>query len=261
MLELTVLLISITVLLLFVYFKNNKIAQNEIKEPFENFYLSGCPSGYKSFYSNNGDIVCCDGEIIANKCISDNQCTLNGNGTADMPNCTELIKRIYAEKAKQYCMPALPNYFEDKSKKIKGCMVGQLNDTMTGPQHSSQAKCIIYDTYEKNTKSIDSCANQKMLDLAQCFGKNCSKQLIKHHPLAPPLVAIQFTDNKGMPHTAYTRMSVESMFDVMWQEINPNFNWRNDPSLVNRLSKDINIAEVAKAYYIDKTITKDDIDI
>ena len=253
MLELTVLLISITVLLLFVYFKNNKIAQNEIKEPFENFYLSGCPSGYKSFYSNNGDIVCCDGEIIANKCLSDNQCTLNGNGTADMPNCTELIKKIYSEKAKEYCMPALPNYFEDKSKKIKGCMVGPLNDTMTGPREPYQPKCVIYDTFEKNNLSIDSCANQKLLDSAQCFGNNCGKRLIQYNPSAPPLVVIQFTDNKGMPHMSYTRSSLENYFNI----VDPN--WRNWEWF--NISKSIFIAEVAKAFYIDKTIQQKDIQL
>jgi len=251
MLELTVLLISITVLLLFVYFKNNKI-ETEIKEPFEDFYLSACPSGYKSFYNNNGDTVCCDGEIIANKCISDNQCTLNGKGTADMPNCTEFIKRLYTQKAKENCMPSLPNYFEDKSKKIKGCMVGPLNNTMTGPQQPYQAKCVIYDTFEKNTNSKDSCANQKLLDSAVCFGNNCSKQLQPISPTIPPLVAIQFTDNKGIPRMAYTRASYENFLNVT----NPN--WRNQGL---DLSKNIIIAEVAKAFYIDKTIDQKDIQI
>ena len=252
MLELTVLLISITVLLLFVYFKNNGTAQNEIKEPFENFYLSACPSGYKSFYSNNGDTVCCDGEIIANKCLSDNQCTLNGTGTTDMPNCTELIKRLYTEKAKEYCMPSLPNYFEDKAKKIKGCMVGPLNNTMTGPREPYQSKCVIYDTYEKNTNSIDSCANQKLLDSAVCFGNNCSKQLIQSNLSAPPLVVIQFIDNNGIPHMAYTRTSYENFLNIS----NPS--WRNQGL---DLSKNIIVAEVAKAFYIDKTIDQKDIQI
>ena len=247
MLELTVLLISITVLLLFVYFKNNKIAQNEIKEPFETFYLSACPSGYKSFYNNNGDIICCDGEIIANKCLSDNQCTLNGKGTTDMPNCTELIKRIYAEKAKEYCMPSLPNYFEDKAKKTKGCMVGPLNDTMTGPHNLSQAKCVIYDTFEKNTTSIDSCANKKMLDEAKCFGSNCSKQLVPTGKA--PLILIQFTDNKTIPHSAYTRQSLKNYFNITAPS-RENTEW---------LSKALIVAEVAQAFYIDKTIQQSDI--
>jgi len=251
MLELTVLLVSITALLLFVYFKNR--IENEIKEPYETFYLSACPSGYKSFYNNNSDTICCDGEIIVNKCLSDNQCTLNGNGTPDMPNCTELIKRIYAEKAKEYCMPSLPNYFEDKAKKIKGCMVGPLNDTMTGPQNLSQAKCVIYDTFEKNTNSINSCANQKMLDEAKCFGSNCSKQLIKYYELAPPLVIIQFTDNIGMPHTAYTKQSILEYFSMIWPT-------NSKEETLKWLSNKLYVDEVAKGFYIDKTIDKSNID-
>ena len=252
MIELTVLLISITSLLLFIYFKNNRTTQNEIKESFETFYLSACPSGYKSFYNNNGDTTCCDGEIIANTCISDNQCTLNGKGTPDMPNCTELIKKLYSNKAKEYCMPALPNYFEDKAKKIKGCMVGPINDTMTGPQKDYQPKCIIYDSFEKNTNSKDSCANQKLLDLTKCFGNNCSKQLIQPTTSAPPLVAIQFTDTSGIPHMAYTRTSYENFLNIS----NPS--WRNQGL---DLSKNIIVAEVAKAFYIDKTIQKKDIQL
>jgi hypothetical protein len=240
------------ILLLFVYFKNNTIINSEIKEPFENFYLSACPSGYKSFYNNNSDTTCCDGEIIANTCISDNQCTLNGKGTPDMPNCTEFIKRLYSQKAKEYCMPTLPNYFEDKSKKIKGCMVGPLNDTMTGPRENYQPKCVIYDSFEKNTLSIDSCFNQKLLDSTKCFGNNCSKQLSQFSKSAPPVVAIQFTDNKGMPHMAYTRASYENLLNI----VAPNWkNWGLD------LSKNINIAEVAKAFYIDKTIEQKDIQL
>lgn len=247
MLELTVLLVSITALLLFVYFKNNKIAQNEIKEPFENFYLTACPSGYKSFYNHNGDTTCCDGEIIANTCISDNQCTLNGKGTPDMPNCTDLIKKLYSDKAKEYCMPSLPNYFEDKAKKIKGCMVGSLNDTMTGPREPYQPKCVIYDSFEKNTNSIDSCANQKLLDLAQCFGNNCTKYLVPTGKA--PLILIQFTDNKTIPHSAYTRQSLKNYFNITapsWE----NTEW---------LSKALIVAEVAQAFYIDKTIQQADI--
>jgi hypothetical protein len=252
MLELTFLLISITVLLLFVYFKNKRITQNEFKEPFDNFYLSACPSGYKSFYNNNGDNICCDGEIIGNKCLSDNKCILNGSGIPNTPNCIELIKLQYFDKAKEYCMPSLPNYFEDKVNKIKGCMIGPLNETMTGPQQNYQSKCFIYDTFEKDTNAIDSCSNQKQLDSAKCFGNNCSKRLAQPNKSTPPLVVIQFTDNTGMPRMAYTRASYENFLNVS----NPS--WRNQGL---DLSKNIIVAEVAKAFYIDKTIQQKDIQI
>jgi hypothetical protein len=251
MLELTVLLISITVILVVLYLKDNMNPQ-KTEEKFQNFYLSACPSGYKSFYDNNGNTVCCDGEIIANKCLSDNQCTLNGGGTPDLPNCTELILKMYEKKSKEYCMPSLPNYFEDKSKNIKGCMSGPLNDTMTGPQKWDQAKCMIYPSFEQNNNSIDSCTNQKLLDSAQCFGNNCTKDLNQPVPNAPPLVVIGFTDSMGMHRLASTRQSIENFFNV----VNPD--WRNQGFDINT---NIGVAEVAKAFYIDKTMDKSQIQI
>ena len=91
-----------------------------------------------------------------------------------------------------------------------------------------------------------------MLDLAKCFGNNCSKRLVQYNPSAPPLVVIQFTDNKGMPHMSYTRSSFENYLNI----VDPN--WRNGWF---NISKNIIIAEVAKAFYIDKTIEQKDIQI
>ena len=251
MLELTVLLISITIILVVLYIKDN-MKRETIEEKFQNFYLSSCPSGYKSFYNNNGDTVCCDGEIVANKCISDNKCTLNGGGTPDMPNCVEFILRYYADKGKELCPSSLPNYYEDKSQNIKGCISGLLNDTLTGPQNSNQPKCMIYPSFEQNNNSIDSCANQKLLDSAQCFGNNCTKSLNQPVANAPPLVVIGFTDNMGMHRLASTKQSIENFFNV----VNPN--WRNQGFDIN---KNIGVAEVAKAFYIDKTMDKSQIQI
>jgi hypothetical protein len=249
MLELTVLLISIAVILLVLYLKDN-INTPKTEENFQNFYLSACPSGYKSFYDNNGNTVCCDGEIIANKCLSDNQCTLNGSGTPDTPNCTQLILKVYEKKAKEYCMPSLPNYFEDRSKNIKGCMSGSLNDTMTGPQKWDQPQCFIYPEFEKNVNLKNSCTNQQLLDNAQCFGNNCTKELVQPVPDIAPLVAIGFTDSSGMHRVAYTKKSMENFLNVT----NPN--WRNQGI---DLTKNINVAEVAKGFYVDKTIEQSQI--
>lgn len=244
MLELTVLLISIIVILLILYYKDSRNS-NIIQEDFENFYLSACPSGYKSFYDNNGNTVCCDGQIIANRCLSDNQCTLNGKGTPDLPNCTELLSKLYEKRSKEYCSLSMPNYFEDRAKNVKGCTSGPLNATMNGPKKWEQPKCLIYNSLEENIKSKDSCQNQKLLDSAQCFGNNCTKELVQPLPNVAPLVAIGFTDSSGMHRVAYTKESMENFLNAT----NPN--WKNQGI---DLSKNINVASVAKAFYVDKTI-------
>jgi hypothetical protein len=249
MLELTVLLISISILLLILYFKDNvNLQQNE--EGLDNFYLSACPSGYKSFYNNDGNTICCDGQIVANRCLSDNKCTLNGKGNPDMPNCTDLIQRMYLNKSKEYCMPSLPNYFEDRGKNIKGCMSGDLNSTMTGPKKYTQPTCYIFPEFDKNINFKNSCSNQQQLDNAECFGNNCTKELVQPNPNAPPLVAIGFTDNSGMHRVAYTKKSMENFLNVT----NPI--WKNQGI---DLSKNINVAEVSKAFYVDRTIDQSSI--
>jgi hypothetical protein len=249
MLELTILLIIISILLLVIYFRTNN-TNSIFKENFDNFYLKSCPSGYKSYYDSDGNTNCCFGQIVANRCMSDNQCTLNGKGTNELPNCVNLLQTLFENKSNEYCTSSLPNYFEDRDKNIKGCTSGQLNEIMTGPKNSNQPKCFIYSSSQENNISVDSCLNQKKLDSVECFGNNCTKQLTQANKSLPPLVAVAFTDSLGMHRVSYTRESMENFLNIS----NPN--WRNQGI---DLSKNINIAEVAKAFYIDKTIDQSEI--
>ena len=244
MLELVVLLIIIVALILII---NNTYHGYSTKpvETFENFYLSACPSGYKSSYNSDGDILCCDGEIIANKCMSDRRCILNGKGTTDLPNCVTAIKKEYAEKSKTYCPSSMSSYFEDRGTNTRGCTSGQLNNTMTAPRDLKQPKCKIYSQLDENRNSKDSCYNQKMLDNVPCFGNNCKKEIVQPIKNGPILIQIGFTDSMGMHRIAYTKKSMENFLDVS----NPN--WRNQGI---DLSKNINVAEVAKAFYVDRTL-------
>jgi hypothetical protein len=244
MLELTVLLVSTVIVLLAIYFWNQSNEPKSV-ENFEGYYLKSCPPGYKSFYNNDGNMVCCQGDIIANKCLGDNQCTLNGPGSKEMPNCVSAILKMYEEKGKTQCPPSMPQYYEDGSRNVKACTQGRLNQTLSSPQFPNQPSCVIYDRWDKSRISRDSCYNQKQLDAAKCFGNNCTKELTQPMPTAPPLVAIGFTDNMGMRRVAYTRQSLESFLDVS----NPS--WRNQGL---DLSKNIIVAEVAKAYYADRTM-------
>jgi hypothetical protein len=245
MIELTVLLISIIIILLILSYTSHRYKE----EQFQNFYLSSCPSGYKSFYDNNGDINCCDGEVIGKtnkRCLSNNQCTLNGRGDT---SCTKLLGNIYKNKATNNCPRSMPNYYENTTD--KGCISGELNETMSGPQTASQPKCIIYDTLIKNKNSIDSFYNQKLLESAKCFGtprNNCTKRLEKIIESAPPVVAIRFIDGTDVPRTAYSRDSYK------------NYLYTTDPGWEAKgidLEKNIIVAEVAEAFYIDKTIQQE----
>lgn len=247
MLELIILIVSISIILAILYYNENKNKNNNV-ETFENYYLSSCPAGYKSFYNSNGDVMCCDGEIVANKCTGDKQCTLNGNTL--FPNCITYLLEEYSEKAKTQCPSSMPKYYEDRLQNIKGCTSGDLNLSLTGPKDYRQPTCKIYSSWNDNQNSKDSCFNQRLLDKAECFGNNCTKSIIQPIPNKPILVGIGFTDTTGVHRMSYTRESMEMFLDAT----NPN--WRNQGL---DLSKNIVVDEVAKKYYIDKTIDQSNI--
>ena len=248
MLELNFLLTLIAVLLLVVYLVLPRMSVSIgplDTESFETHYLASCPSGYNHSYTADGDVLCCDGQIMANKCLGDKQCILNGKGTATLPNCVDLIKQEYQEKSATWCPSSLPHYFEDREKKTKGCTSGPLNSTMNGPKTTTQSQCHVYADFNENRAAKDSCYNVKLLDATPCFGQNCTKELIQPVPGVPPLLAIGFTDSMGMHRMAYTRESLANFLDV----VNPK--WKDQGV---DLDKSINVAEVAKAFYVDKTL-------
>jgi hypothetical protein len=110
----------------------------------------------------------------------------------------------------------------------------------------------MYPTMEENTNSKDSCSNQKEMDEFPCFGLNCTKGLVQVAPNQPIKISVGFTDSSGMHHVAYTRASMERYLNVS----NPK--WRDQGI---DLSKNVNVAEVAKAFYVDKTMKQDDVQL
>ncbi len=209
MLELVVLIALIIIILIVLIYRDN-YNNNKALEGFseqnslDNYYLSSCPIGFNSYYDTNGNIICCNGEVVANRCISDMKCSLTSANNSD--SCVSVILEQYKEKAQQVCpLVSMPNYFEKGDK--KGCTNGSLNSSMDGPVNDSQSKCTIYSDFNENRNSTDSCLNQRRLDNAQCFGNNCTKNLVSPGANLPVLIGISFTDNIGMPHMAFTRES------------------------------------------------------
>ena len=254
MLELYFLIIVTVCAFAIIYYYNTQEEKAIVtKEAFETMYsLQSCPFGYKAFYDPNGDMLCCDGELTGNECMSDNQCALSGSSNARVPNCVDFLLKDYAAKAKSQCPASLPSYYENKAEKMKGCTTGNLNTTMTGPRNNTQPICKIYGTLDENIDSVDSCYNKKHLDEYPCFGNNCTKAIIRPNPNGPILMTVSFTDSSGMHHVSYTRQTVETYFD----KVNPN--WRQQGF---DTSKNINVAEVAKAFYVDRTMSQADVQL
>lgn len=250
--ELLILIIGIAMIMLARYLRSQEEIRSTV-EPFETeeeSYLHSCPSGYKSYHLPNGNTACCKGEIIANECMSDDSCVLSGKESSTMPKCTTLLTNLYKEKSKEQCPASMPSYYETQSK--KGCTNGPLNTTLTGPRTNAQPTCTIYSTIDENLNSMDSCSNQKEMEEYPCFGLSCSKSLVQPTPGKPVQIAVGFVDASGMHRVAYTRASMERFLDAT----KPN--WRNQGM---DLDKNINVAEVAKAFYVDRTLQQSDIEL
>ena len=257
MLELYILGICIGVLLFVIYYYD--IYNECTEEAFENrnFYLSSCPSGFKLTYDNDGNTICYvdDGLHISPNLLKyqkdGKQCILNGKGTANMPNCVDYIFKYYDQQSIEFCTPSMASYFENNANKTKGCTKGELNETLSGPRFPNQPKCIIYPNDEDNQYTVDSCLNKKELEEYPCFGNNCSKQFVQTGNKTPLLLLINFSDSQGVPHSAYSKKSAVRYLNAVRPGWTKNIN----------IDRKIWNADVAKKYYIDKTITKDDIDI
>jgi hypothetical protein len=249
MIELVVLLLGILLLCIFIYYYTTP--SNNVTEPFASLgngeYLSACPAGYKTFYTSNGDINCCNGDIVANRCVGI-QCTLNGKGTHDMPQCVDATLRAHKEKGARSCPKSMTTYFEDRttpSAIVKGCTNGQLNATLTGPKTATQPMCKIYATEELNTNSMDSCFNQKEMEEFVCSDKkHCTKTLIQTKG-KPVKVQVSLTDPQNNTYVGTTRKSLQRFYDAtkpQWRETGID------------LSKSHLVAEVLQEVYIDRTM-------
>jgi hypothetical protein len=241
--EIGVLLVMIVALLIIISYTGQG---NMTLEPF-NAYLSECPVGYNTFYAPSGDVMCCPGEVIGNQCLSDQVCTL-GTETSTIPRCIDAVKRAQEEKMKSICPPSMKSYFEDKVKK-SGCTDGPLLDNMTGPRQTSQPTCYVYATQKENDNAANSCSNLKEMEEFPCFGTDCKKALRENGNL-PQLVEVSFRDPAGVPRTSYTRASITR--EMIARAARNNRQIGDEEK--EMLKKATIISEVAKAYFVDKTL-------
>lgn len=217
------------------------------------YQLRACPAGMKLFHDSMGTAMCCDGEILAGRCITDKQCVLTG-GTKET-SCATMVQKEYTEKAQTLCPASMPTYYETREGDHvvkKACTDGPLDTSLSGPRSDRQAECVIYPSMEENQMRPDSCYLRQKLDAVACFGQDCTKQIISTGGTKPALIAVSFTDPAGIHHTAYTQASMEAYLNAtkpQWRETGLD------------LSKNLSVVEVAKAFYVDKTLSKQDIQL
>lgn len=209
--------------------------------------LQACPSGTNSF-SQNGDIICCDGDIVNAKCNGRTVCSVSSD-TGSVQSCVSLLRKTLREKATRFCPRTLPNYFENKTTKVSGCTDGRRNTDGTAPETTTQPKCTIYTSFTENQNKLDSCENIRQRDTFRCPGGQ-TPTLISTNPNYPVLVQCTFNSiNTPQPLICYSDKSYLDHLNVAKPD------WRGS------LTKEAKLAFCSNAqrYYLDRSLNDTDL--
>jgi len=90
------------------------------------------------------------------------------------------------------------------------------------------------------------------LDAFPVFGENCTKTLTQNKPGTPVLLTVSFTDPNGIQRLSHTRASMQRFLDATQP------NWKEKGM---DLTKNVSVTEVAKAYYVDRTMQQADVQL
>jgi len=202
--------------------------------------MNFCPQGWNAFINLDGDTQCCEGTVNGHQCNGKIQCTF-GRESSDIMSCVALQKKVSEEKSKSVCPPSKPNYFEGP--KSAGCTDSPLTDNLEGPAGSAKT-CIIHKDEASNKSDIKSCSNEKLLEDTECFGKDCYKSMYISPLSKTALVQIDFTGVDGIRRSAFEK---KSYMDYL---VATDPDWKNKVDL----DKNINIDEVARAVFVDRSM-------
>jgi hypothetical protein len=212
------------------------------KEGFESgSSMNFCPQGWNAFINIDGDTQCCEGSVNGHQCVGKIQCTF-GKESADLQSCVALQKKLSVEKSKSICPPSKPNYFENPDGKA-GCTDSPLTDSLSGPAGSANT-CIIYKDTASNNNDAQSCSNQRLLENTECFGGDCYKSIYVSPLSKTALVQVDFTGVDGIRRSAFEKKSYMNYLNATSPD------WKNKIDL----DKNINIADVAKAVFVDRSL-------
>ena len=246
------------ILIIFIYFDSKDGKYNNIKEGFAASKMSVCPDllanetyGYHD--GKVGTTLCCATALEKGKCTGKSVCTL-GNGTDKIKGCADVTKDLYINFSQHLCPSKLPNLYFNRSTLSLGCTDGAVDANFKAPVSKTSKICKYYlkkgvkdlngDALdmEANASKPDACGPMVELDrmTKDCMGSDC-QPFSRYNPTSKTnLIGIDFTDSAGDRHTCYSTDSYR--------------NFMNNTKATAPLQGNINICDIAKKVYVDKTV-------
>lgn len=227
--QIIVILLVLTLLLSLLWIESGRGAE-------ENFVggdipkISLCPKGTETFITKAGEQLCCEGDIVGEKCNGTVRCGLIVKGDSKIPSCGAFLLKKFSKEAATFCPKEMPNYWEGAVE--RGCTSGGRIADWSAAMGGAKV-CKIYGSEKEASSKPDSCWLYKKLDKLVCPTTNSSKRIGRDG-----LLACDFMDKDKIPHTCYDAV----------------------PGLVTKgeWKNNINGCEGAKRYYIEKSLSKAD---
>ena len=251
-----VLVFAAAIVVVYLYWNSSStdIVQEPVKEKFQGSMIqniSMCPAQSKAFVGKNGDNLCCDGNPNGTDCEGKTICTLSSVNSKENPSCFVYLRDLYEKKGRTQCPRTMPNYYEDDNGK-GFCTVANLNSQLNGPSERNAEKCTVGG---KGMVDPTSCEVRVALDKMPCPSRNCKKTAFSPQRNKPVVFQAHFTDSGNITRSCYDTNSVVNFWrSTLGDE------WSSKTSYINP-DRNIMFCSVAKKYFIDKTLTKKDIDI
>lgn len=251
-----VLIFSAAIVVIYLYWStsSNDSIQTTVKEKFEGSIIqniSMCPGQSKAFVGKNGDNLCCDGNPNGTDCEGKVICTLSSVNSKENPSCFVYLKDLYEKKGRTLCPRRIPNYYEDDNGR-GFCTISRLNSQLNGPSERNAEKCTVGG---KGMVDPTSCEVQIALDKMTCPSRGCKKTVFSPQKNKPLVFQAHFTDSGNITRSCYDTNSVVNF----WRSTLGD-DWSSKTSYINP-DRNIMFCSVAKKYFIDKTLTKKDVDI
>lgn len=255
------LCIGITVLGIVFLFQYLDLSEGfSSSQSINSIVIKTCPASTTSYVTSGGDTNCCDtSDIVNRKCNGNIVCSLSPNSSETILSCSEWVMKEWAKRGSTFCAPSMPHYFGTINRQlesVEGCSASRAGSDGSLPQDPTMPKCKIYQTSADEYAKADSCFNIRARDAMATPIPAATKQIVatgwsrKKYPAL--LTATYLPPNAMVPVTCYD-----------WDRVVTYFN-SHDPSgettrqwTKQYKDKYVIFCGPSKAYYIDKTLTKE----
>jgi hypothetical protein len=241
------------IIVLVILFRRSTIQKEGYATVNDVRQVTFCPHGTTFYTNDNGQDICCDGQVTGRRCNGKKVCTF-GEGSPNLPNCSAIQGEYMKEAGSKWCPSTMPHYYEMKNGQ-KGCtsegyMAGSYTPVITNKANA----CNIYKSQTDNIVNADSCMNQKILADMKCIMPGCNKGLQKDRDGFPPFMTQSFKiDGEVMPRSCVDRESAINYLNYALSKKTISGLERNMfKKLLDNIDKDIRICNVAERILVHK---------